>query len=196
VSTFGERIKEARLAKGFSQAELARLVGMSQATVAQMELGRNNSSGKVALLAAVLDVGPVWLTSGRGPREAGAPTGERAGVPLYEWGDVHRLDDASPVAHVTTFVRVSPVAFALKVVGDAMEPDLPRGSVVVVDPNEQAQSGHFVVVVAKDGAAMLRQYTVEGSSAFLRPSNGRYPVERMPPDSRIAGRVVALQAAL
>ena len=50
------RLKEARTEKGFSQAELAALVGVSRNTVSSIETGQFNPTAKLALvLCTALD---------------------------------------------------------------------------------------------------------------------------------------------
>ena len=82
----GERIREARQAKGWTQDELADVVGVSRSAVAQWETGRAGQvTGNLARIAEVLDVGIEYLTHGRSKRAAGqATTGdEMALLRLY-----------------------------------------------------------------------------------------------------------------
>ncbi|MSU05861.1 helix-turn-helix transcriptional regulator [Spirochaetales bacterium NM-380-WT-3C1] len=47
------RIKEARAEKGLSQAELAKLVGVSRNTISSIETGQFNPTAKLALVLAI-----------------------------------------------------------------------------------------------------------------------------------------------
>ena len=47
------RLKEARTAKGYSQAELAALVGVSRNTISSIETGQFNPTAKLALVLCV-----------------------------------------------------------------------------------------------------------------------------------------------
>ena len=47
------RLKEARMAKGYSQAELAALVGVSRNTISSIETGQFNPTAKLALILCV-----------------------------------------------------------------------------------------------------------------------------------------------
>ena len=47
------RLKEARMAKGYSQAELAALVGVSRNTISSIETGQFNPTAKLALLLCI-----------------------------------------------------------------------------------------------------------------------------------------------
>lgn len=65
---FGERLRQARLDAGLSQDELARLVGVKQATVAEAE-AVGKSSKKILEYARALKVSPDWLAFGKGGKE-------------------------------------------------------------------------------------------------------------------------------
>lgn len=68
-STFSERVKNRREELEISQGELARLSGVSQTTIANIEGGRNKGTTKLLDLARALDVRAEWLESGRGQKE-------------------------------------------------------------------------------------------------------------------------------
>lgn len=68
MSTLSERMKQARLEAGLSQAELARQLGAGQSTIASIENGRNQSSGRLVEIAQLLQVNPAWLAGGQEPR--------------------------------------------------------------------------------------------------------------------------------
>ena len=70
MSEVGLRIKEAREARGMSQAELANSTGMAQSSIANIEAVRTNI-GLAALVrvANVLGVTTDWLVGRKGPKE-------------------------------------------------------------------------------------------------------------------------------
>lgn len=61
----GEKIKSARLAKGYTQEELGKLIGVQKSAVAKYEKGRvvNIKRSVLAKIAQVLDIPPVELVS-------------------------------------------------------------------------------------------------------------------------------------
>lgn len=61
----GEKIKSARLAKGYTQEELGKLIGVQKSAVAKYEKGRvvNIKRSVLAKIANVLDIPPVELVS-------------------------------------------------------------------------------------------------------------------------------------
>ncbi|SAI50367.1 transcriptional regulator [Bordetella ansorpii] len=92
-SNFSDRLKEARLLRGYTQQALARASGLSQSAIASYESGDRGSSRSVRSLAQALDVEIEWLETGNGPME-------RA-VLVYEPGgrgaDRHSLREPQPV---------------------------------------------------------------------------------------------------
>jgi len=62
----GKRMKEARIRKGYTQAELAVLVGMGENSIARIECGiRGTSIDSILLLAHVLDESVDYLLTGK-----------------------------------------------------------------------------------------------------------------------------------
>lgn len=62
--TIHDRIKEARLRKGYSMQELGDEVGVTAQSVNQWENGGNPRAGKIAQIAKALSVSPEWLQFG------------------------------------------------------------------------------------------------------------------------------------
>ena len=63
--------------------------------------------------------------------------------------------------------------YALRVIGDSMEPEFPDGCVVIVDPGYVAQDGSYVIVEFA-GDVFFRRIDFEGERRFLRPLNPKY----------------------
>ena len=98
-----ERIKQARGERGWSQAELARRISVTQPSVAEWESGRKAPSMKnLMLLAKLLDVGFEWLSTGRGEMRLPSPLSVSEVRPTYEWmlPEERRL--------LNTFARLQP----------------------------------------------------------------------------------------
>jgi SOS-response transcriptional repressor LexA len=94
-------------------------------------------------------------------------------------------------------------AFALEVVGDSMTSPyvgadvitFPAGTIIIVDPDQNADAGHFVV--AKDVVtqqATFKKLTSDGGRWYLKPLNPAYQtVEIDDPAMRVIGRVTEFQ---
>lgn len=67
VSTFGDRVTAGREAQGYSQAQLARRLGIKVSTLRNWEEDRSEPrANKLQMLAGVLNVSIIWLLSGEG----------------------------------------------------------------------------------------------------------------------------------
>lgn len=66
MSTLKDRIKQARAFGGLTQKDLAKLVGVSQPVISQLERGDNLQSVHLLKIAEVCGVDPIWLSSGQG----------------------------------------------------------------------------------------------------------------------------------
>lgn len=65
-SNLKDRVKQARTFAGLTQEELAKLVGVSQPVISQLERGDNLQSVHLLKIAEVCGVDPIWLSSGHG----------------------------------------------------------------------------------------------------------------------------------
>jgi transcriptional regulator with XRE-family HTH domain len=68
MASVGDRVKERRKDLGLKQGELARRVGISQATLSELENNPTTKTKEVAKLAAVLGVDALWLADGTGEK--------------------------------------------------------------------------------------------------------------------------------
>lgn len=208
-TTFGARVKQEREAKGISQEKLAQLSGVKQPTISNIESGRNKGSAYVAQLANALSVSAHWLATGRGSKVPSGTNIEpgpeiRGTVPLISWTAAGRwadvVDSLQPgdaEEWVSTTATVGPNAFALRVVGDSMEPRIPDGSIVIIDPARNYQHGSIILAKrVQDQQATLKQLWYDGATPRLRPLNERYPIMEMPDDTRVIGVAVKLELDL
>ncbi|MBC3906232.1 XRE family transcriptional regulator [Undibacterium umbellatum] len=70
MKTLASRLLQARTKKGLSQEQLARLVGVSQSTIGNLEAGIRLTSRNITAIAEALDVDPRWLADGKGTMSA------------------------------------------------------------------------------------------------------------------------------
>lgn len=128
----------------------------------------------------------------------------RARVPLISWTTAGKWAEAHDQFApgdgedwVPTTASVGPNAFALRVVGDSMEPRIPDGAIVVIDPSRSFKHGSIVLAKrTQDQEATLKQLWYDGAVPKLRPLNQRYPILEMPEDTRIIGVAVKIELDL
>ena len=63
--------------------------------------------------------------------------------------------------------------FALRVLGDSMEPEFMDGCVIIIDPAGVVEDGKYVLAEI-DGEYIFRQFMQEQDKYFLKPLNSGY----------------------
>ena len=78
---------------------------------------------------------------------------------------------------VLTSTTIRKYTFALRVVGDSMEPEFREGTTLIVEPGMKADHGDYVI--AKTGAdeTTFKQLVKDGPDWYLKPLNNRYPIK-------------------
>lgn len=66
---FSERLRHARQYRSLSQADLARLCGLSQSAISNYENGTRRDAREILELAKALNVSALWLRKGTGKME-------------------------------------------------------------------------------------------------------------------------------
>jgi SOS-response transcriptional repressor LexA len=172
----------------------------AQSRVSRYETG-NRSPSKQTLqkMAHVLHITVEQLTSRFRNVE---PAVLRAGrsVPLISWvqaGHWHEPEDhfrpgegeGEPVPSSTKDEN----AFALRVVGNSMEPEFREGDIIIVSPNTEPVTGDFVVAKV-GGEVTFKQLHIFLNKLVLKPLNEAYePIEIGRSDQvevRIIGKVI------
>lgn len=79
--------------------------------------------------------------------------------------------------------------YALRVLGDSMEPEFPDGCVVIVDPGHLPRDGSYVIVEYA-GDVFFRQLVIDGERRLLKALNPKYGVFELVPPYTLRGGVV------
>lgn len=90
MTTQSQRLKEARLKAGLSQKQVAEAVGMKQPSYNYLEKSDSAGSAKIAEIARVLNVDPIWLRTGKESTGIDAQVAkllENSSIPLLNNGD-------------------------------------------------------------------------------------------------------------
>lgn len=205
---------------GITQADLARIAGVSRGAVSQWEGGFSEPRmGAIQKIADHFGISKSNLIEDDGmglidpvtkrPRPMAAnaiPVKASAStVPLLTLGRVHAgeltdEEDAERCVEVPASVLDGhPRAFALLVEGDCMDRVIPEGSHVLVDPDREPGNGSVAVVETEGYRAVMRRW-YRGSSNLMLCADSFSEHDDMvfgPDDGpvRVVGTVVWFQAA-
>lgn len=214
--TIGERIDERLKALGLSQSELARRVGVSQATIAGLITGRSSGSKHLHAIARELRTTPQYLTGETDDPTEGAlplPTpemmAEQLGLVEIKEIDLSYGMGASYLdSPVTTKTRYFPVnwlrfytcsnpdkLFFARAIGDSMVPTLYDGDMVLIDTSElEPRFGDQIWAIAFGVTGMIKRLRpMPDGSVKILSDNDRVPPEiAVDGEMHIVGRVVAV----
>lgn len=207
VMSFEERLNSQMEACEIKAAEIHRKLGITKSTVSKWVNGIGKPGGENAVkLAKILRCNVSWLMEGKGSPnkniELELGPDLRGKAPLISWvqaGKWKEIDMESLHQADTTFYQhtanVSEEAFALRVKGDSMTSftggkSIPEGSVIIVDPNMQAEHSKVVVAMLNDSEeATLKQLVIDGGAKYLKPFNNSYPTMSINGNCTIIGVV-------
>ena len=133
------KIAEARIAKGWSQQDLAERLGTTQQTIQRYESGaRDIKSSVLVSLSRVLGVTISYLL---GMENASIPNNSTVDVPLYgsiAAGTPIEMISSESSQPVPIEVQCRyPSAFLLRVRGESMNRVLPNGCFALIDPEQR-----------------------------------------------------------
>ena len=181
---FSERLREARKAKHYSQAEVSRLLGVTQQAVGKWETGRSTPAPQtVARLAEILDTTADMLLGLQSNADAHGAVGQRAfsqytQCPIPVVGTVRAGYDALAFEedYGTEYASVKDPQnyFYLVVKGDSMEPRISDGDLALIHRQNTLDNGDLGVMVYGDGNGTLKKYIQRGNAVVLHPFNPDY----------------------
>ena len=127
-----------------------------------------------------------------------SPRREQRKVPVISWvqaGAWSETEDPFQPGYAEEFVLIlencGPNTFALRVVGDSMEPEFVAGDILLVDPACDWSSRDYIIAKNGDDEATFKQIVTDGGKIFLNPLNRRYPIQDMTGKNfKVIGRVI------
>lgn len=206
--TISTRTKEMRTKKGLSQAALARLAGVSQGLIAQIESGLNQGSKHVTKIAQALGVSADWLVSGNGSPDRALAHAKLVVPEEHSDREVGRIPywdargscgggflnyDQLPAGHLvkemTFFERykLSPDhAIAVYADGDSMSDFIVDGDIVIFDTSKtEPRTGKIFLIDHPDGLRIKQLRRDIDGSWMLESRNidkRQFPDERISPE--------------
>ncbi|QQA77035.1 S24 family peptidase [Pectobacterium parmentieri] len=184
--SLAERVKSRREELGLTQTGAAEIAGITQQSWQAIEEGKTKKPRNLIGMAKALTCDPVWLAQGGAFKPVSELNVRR--VPLISYVQAGALAENRPIKdiegefeYVMTDMDLSEHSFALRIVGDSMEPDFKEGDVIVVDPDVEPAPGEFVVAQNGSHEATFKKYRPLGIGEFgkssfeLIPLNSDYP---------------------
>lgn len=159
----GNRLKQLREAKGLSQSEVAKIIGVGRTTYLKWESGENQPTRKLDQLSRFFNVSIDYLLGksdvkaikskeqhGKGVK---IPVLGRvvAGVPIYAVQEILDYEEITPEMAATGDY------FALQVKGASMEPTLRDGDIVIVKKQSTVDSGDIAIVLVNGNDATVKE---------------------------------------
>ncbi len=180
------RIYGARIAKGWSQRELAEKSGLSLRTVQNYEADefKNPQGAKLRRIAAALELPLTFLLNGEVKGNVTiVPLGKTQRVPVVSWahaGEGGNYGDlAEQLGEWIDSDCKDPNAYALIIEGDSMEPKFSASDRVIFLPNQEPANGDVVVArVERSGDVFFKlfhTFGTKGEMVRLTSFNPAYP---------------------
>jgi len=168
VSQIGTRIREARTKQGLSQVELAKLAGINQGFLSQIERGKQQPSPQtLSAVAVALDLPPAVLVGDGDVHDAPQPL-DTLDLPVF--GSIPAGVPSESQAQLEMFPVLrhlwGPDRYCLKLEFDSMEPTLKPGDIILVHYRPGVNPEHVqgrICACLVDGEATLKRVSVERS---------------------------------
>lgn len=184
--SLADRVRKRRSELGVTQSEAAEKAGIKQQSWASIEDGKTLKPRNIVGIAEALQCDPAWLMNGGNFLPVSEVNTRR--IPLISYVQAGALATKSTIEaldgnfeYVMTDMDWSQYTFALKIIGDSMEPDFRAGDVIIVDPEIEPAPGEFVVAKNGEHEATFKKYRPtlianDGKQQFeLVPLNNDYP---------------------
>lgn len=187
TTKIGERVRELRKARGWSQSELARRVGggVKPQNIQQLEDGTVKRPRYLLRLAKALDTTVEYLEEGHqgakparglglGTENVKPVQSSMRTIPLLNYVQAGHpkevLDDYAPGTGMDevpldarTAELLGPHSFALEIEGESMLPDFREGDHIYIDPDVKPRPGDFVVArIERNAEVTFKKYRPRG----------------------------------
>lgn len=193
-------LRQARKAKGLTQAEVARTIGLTQNGYSYWENGKAKiDKDQLLKLAELFEVSTDYLLG-----NTSKPNTKGVWIPVL--GDVaagipiEAVEDIVDYEEIDSALAATGAFFGLRIKGSSMEPRIREGDVVIVRKQDDADTGDTVVVLVNGDSATVKRLKKEADgSMWLLPNNPAYdpqhftPTEILEKPVHIIGKVVELR---
>lgn len=197
-----QRIKQLRIARGFTQKVFADSLGIVQGYLSGIERGKKIPSDTLLMaLCYVYGVSKEWLLEGN-DADFAEPLQSKEHFLSQVTGGIALLNsigfdfpDKISEKTITGFIRLPDIpegCFAILADGDYMAPTIRDGDLVIFKPGENIDNRSIVLMTNRWGEVILRRYRITGDEEYFSPENTVYAPFKAHADTRIFGTVVEI----
>lgn len=195
----GERIKQLRLQKGLTQEELGKYIGVQKSAIRKYEKGSvtNLKRSSIETLAKLFNVTPSYLMciDDDNNFENNMIDNKRV-FPLL--GSVKAGYDYLASENIIGYVTIDKKLadpenyFALKIVGDSMQPVMYEDDIIIVHRQSDVESGQIAIVLVDGEEGTVKKIIKYDNYIELVAFNSYYPPRKLSKDDnfKIIGKVV------
>lgn len=195
----GERIKQLRLQKGLTQEELGKYIGVQKSAIRKYEKGSvtNLKRSSIETLAKLFNVTPSYLMciDDDNNFENNMIDNKRV-FPLL--GSVKAGYDYLASENIIGYVTIDKKLadpenyFALKIVGDSMQPVMYEDDIIIVHRQSDVESGQIAIVLVDGEEGTVKKVIKYDNYIELVAFNSYYPPRKLSKNDnfKIIGKVV------
>jgi phage repressor protein C with HTH and peptisase S24 domain len=200
MNTLANRINAVRLELGLTKSDVWKSAGLSSGAYSHWMNGGSLKGENLIKVANILRVNPVWLETGKGPRE---PLSQLQNLPGYAPVNIDKLamvpvvgkgmgglpdrmftDEGRAVGGFDEYAEVistDPNAFVVRVDGNSMYPKYANGDYALVEPGTEPELEDEVLIKINTGEVMLKRLMSRRGGIHLASYNEAqtlmYPAE-------------------
>ena len=198
----GDKLRDRRKELGMSMKDVAKRIGVSEATISRWESGQiaNMKRNYVPAYAKVLNVPAEFIMGFEMEAEASTR------IPVFSYVSAgcgcFAESNIEGYIDISEDMAKSGQYFGVRVKGDSMEPDIKDQDIVIVRKQDYAKDGQIVVAVVNGDEGFCKKINLYQSSICLMSNNPSYKpmlfsqeeVDNLP--VRIMGVVVELRRTI
>lgn len=203
-----DRVRQKRKELGLSQQELAKLTGMAQSAIGQIENGRNKRTTKILELAEALQTTPEYLLNGiqtnctsQSPHSIPLLYLDQAAEYLLNTANA-ATSAADSTKHSYTFTPYSSYALGVKIhnhtLGNFLQEHIKVNDILIIEPKIYPRDGDLILLCLQNtgyirGLIGRLKIEIDGSQLICHDTDEFVPI---PEGGIIGGVVVEIQRHL
>lgn len=202
-------LKQRRIELGLTMLDVAKLVGVSEATISRYESGniKNMRRDRIEKYAKALKVSPSEFLDIEEPKLKKIPYNAEGMELIPLVGKVAAGYNCHAEENITEYIRTDTDSlktgydyFWLEVKGDSMEPTIQEGDLVLVQEQDTLDSDCFAVVIVDNEDGLVKKVSIDSGKVVLFSINPYYPPRTFEKEDmnriRIVGKVVEVKRRL